>query len=114
MTQLAAVSSVSFIALDSSYVYWIDAWSNLKRVPIGGGTSQVLRLNPLVHDGLAVDATSVYWGEFSVINKASLGGGAPTQLVNGLPVYGLAIDASYVYWSTYAPGPIGLILKAAK
>lgn len=114
MTQLATASSATFIALDASYVYWIESTKDLKRVAVEGGAPQVVSTEA-AYAGLAIDTTDIYWGDGAgVVNQAPLGGGTASQVVAGLPVYGLAIDDTYLYWTAYGADQKGLVLKAQK
>jgi hypothetical protein len=54
-------------------------------------------------DGLALDATHLYWTDWDAgtIESLPLAGGNPTTLVSGLTQpRALAVDATHVYWST--------------
>jgi hypothetical protein len=108
----ATLFNNDLIALDSTsvYVVQLNAGSpdTVMKVPIhAGGTAK--QIAPATTSGgidnirgLAVDAESVYWVEFTgdVVMKAPIAGGSPTTLASGQagPV-AMALDASNVYWS---------------
>jgi hypothetical protein len=107
------------IAVDASYVYWVNAegadGGSVVRVAKGGGAAQTLasaQVNPV---SIAIDANRVYWttaGTSScapdgactsnadgAVLSAPLAGGTPTVVAGGqrAPV-SLAVDASNVYF----------------
>lgn len=92
------------IALDSSFVYVTDYNGNVWRVPVGGGTPIGMGTGSLgnVDVGIAVDSTSLFYGEPSAIfaePKTGTDGG--TQIVSD-QVYptGLTVDSAtgVLYW----------------
>jgi hypothetical protein len=74
--------------------------------------------------GIAVDATSVYWGNgpLASVIKAPLGGGKQTTLwtsPGGLPNYAeapfaVAVDATNVYWTTLPGGVMSVPLEGGE
>jgi sugar lactone lactonase YvrE len=59
--------------------------------------------------GLAVDATSVYWAnnDGGTVLKAPLGGGVATTLASGQDgPFGIAVDATSVYWTNEEGGTV--------
>jgi len=104
------------IAVDTSYVYWADYddyIGTLNRVPINGGTTNILQSGLNGPNEVAVDNNYVYWvedggdnptGSVKKINKSN---GSVTVLASDScqPTH-IRIDSSNVYWSDgeYGPG----------
>jgi sugar lactone lactonase YvrE len=116
-TTLASTAYAQAIAIDKESVYWTE-FSNfgksVKKVPLKGGTPTTLASGLWIPDGLAVDATGVYWTECGcdsgvaatqvmAVVKVPLGGGASTTLVGpaeaGNTPMGIAVDDTSVYWT---------------
>lgn len=105
------------VVLDSTYVYF-NAYRDVRRVPLGGGT--VTSLNPnegqISEWGLALDGTSAYWAN-SIQNggvaKVDLSGtGRVVPLVAGktnVTPYAVAAGATCLYYTAD-----GNVLRAAK
>ena len=110
ITTLATGVEPSAIALDESYVYWIERnnGSNgvLRRVPKAGGTPVTLASGLRnAQNFLAIDATSVYFGDGNPggggsIRKVGKSGGVVTTLVadNLNLTTAVATDGSFVYF----------------
>jgi hypothetical protein len=108
------------IAVDSTSVYWISAWSgSVDKAPIAGGAVTTLAAGSPYAYGIAVavDATSVYSvnGGVSIVS-IPIAGGAPTTLATSTStVSDLAIDSSYVYWAnSTSKRQNGGLFRAAK
>jgi hypothetical protein len=108
---LASQVRADFLAVDSSYVYWSGS-SGIGRVALGGGPAQMLF--GASSQGIAVDATSVYFASaadvFSMPLTGVPDGGAPSNL--GMVAAGtstpaalsVAVDSSGVYANCYTTG----------
>jgi hypothetical protein len=109
------------VALDATNVYWtVTSYNfsndgglqtnqtNILSTPRGGGPTTVLLSGTTVSFGLAVDETSIYWGNAaeSAVMKMPLNGGAATTLASGLTLpqnigaQTIAVDSTSVYWAT--------------
>jgi hypothetical protein len=105
------LSSPIAIALDASYVYWLDFGTTQ-----GTGSVNRVRINPPntveplatgqdQPKDLAVDATSVYWTSRTnsgSVSKVPIGGGPVTVLAKnqGGPT-AIVVDTQFVYWTNY-------------
>lgn len=116
ITTLATGSSYSNgIAIDDSYVYWIDYATGgtgaLKKIGINGGpvtTLTTITYAPSTSRAVAVDSNYVYWvaQTYSIgstaktnISKISKDGGTVTVLTNAdVGGANIVVDSSYVYW----------------
>jgi sugar lactone lactonase YvrE len=83
-------------------------------VPLGGGTSVVLASGLSQPNGIAVDASFVYFtcdGDRTV-RKVPIGGGAPVVLATaqGAPS-GIALDDTAVYWTSQSGGTVMRLAK---
>ena len=95
------------LAVDSTSVY-VTFFSNsgpgyVAKVPIGGGPSTTLASGLTAPQGIAVDATSVYWVDViaGTVSKVPLAGGPVTALATSASPQGpLAVDGTSVYFSS--------------
>ena len=121
------IPAVTSAALGSDGLYGIAGGKALGKVPLTGGATQTLYMPPsptsTTLGGLAVDASSVYWGEWTnttfAIRMMPLGGGAVTTLFSVLdndtsgvqPV--LASDNAFLYWAMWDSPSRGQVMKVA-
>jgi hypothetical protein len=78
-------------------------------VGLNGGSTTTLATGTFFAGGIAVNATSVYWGTYGYISGGSgtagtvnvvpLAGGAKTTLAYTTDPYSVAVDAISVYWN---------------
>jgi len=102
------------IAVNSTHVYWTDYdGSDLRRVPIGGGTQDQIVTNLTQPTGIAIDSTYVYWAEEGAgrIARAKLAGGTVEVIATGQnsPAF-VAVDSVHVYWTNYVAD--GTVMRA--
>ena len=77
------------------------------KVPLGGGSPIMLAFGDPW--GIAVDATSVYFGSDDTIAKVPVGGGSAVSLASGQDwPFAVAVDATSVYWANFD----GTVMKA--
>jgi len=94
------------IAVDASFVYWVDTSNNAAfRMPLAGGTPQKLASGPGAMPGLsgiAVAGNSVYWtNQGGAVMQAPSAGGSPTTIaIEPYPTTGIASDGSSIFWAT--------------
>jgi hypothetical protein len=123
------------IKTDGTAVYWYDydpaggaTGGAIKSVPVTGGTVTTIASGLEGVNDLYLDATTIYWTEFSMANSLAgsiksapkSGGAAPTVLATGTPTPGfdvffpggLAVDSTYVYWTEGVGG--GAIRRVPK
>jgi hypothetical protein len=105
------------LAVDATSVYFcqsvvvgVDSEPTLVfRVPIGGGAAVSLNSTPDTYDTtvqtgasgnvpLAVDATSVYWGDGAGVHKIPISGGTTTLLASAPEVSWLQVDSASAYF----------------
>jgi hypothetical protein len=110
------------VAVDGTSVYWVNAgdWGSadgtvmsqsngtVMSMPLDGGAPTTLAAGQNFPDGIAVDATSVYWVDFGdyglndgAVMSIPIGQAAdPVMLASGQPeASAIAVDATRVYWS---------------
>lgn len=65
VTDLTAAGAPRGIAMDSSYVYWLDGGADtVNRIPKSGGASEVLVSGQDGPEMIAVDSAAIYWTNF--------------------------------------------------
>ena len=93
------------IAVDGSYVYWGIYGGPIKRVPVTGGTSEVLATGGGPQPSfIFVDATAVYWLHtiYAGIQSVPVAGGPTVNLTGSDSTpYSFTVDATYMYWVDY-------------
>jgi hypothetical protein len=94
------------IALDDSYVYWVDEYYGAV-YKAGKGAPYGTNQPPLVTAGrrpryLAIDHDYVYWSNEDDVNTYRVGkdGSGLTTLLPGVIAAGLAVDDTKIYWVT--------------
>jgi hypothetical protein len=102
------------VAVQGGYVYWTGGLNgfgdDILQTPIepaDGGSATVVESPGLVN-GLAADATSLYWADSAnqVIMKAGLDGGAAVALATGDTNLGnIVLDGERLYWAD-SSGPV--------
>ncbi len=102
------------IAVNGTHVYWTDYdGSDLRRVPIGGGTQDQIVKSLSQPTGIAIDSTYVYWAEEGAgrIARAKLAGGTVEVIATGqnTPAF-VAVDGVHVYWTNYVAD--GTVMRA--
>src|SRR5918994_929963 len=111
-------AALAFAPRADGFVYWTNFTSGtIGRANLNGtGANQsfITGANANDLDGVAVDATHVYWANFNTglsIGRANLNGtGANNSFISGVSdPCGVAVDGSHVYWANQLPaaGTIG-------
>ena len=104
------------LAADDTHVYFAD-WHDdkIKRIPVAGGAPTVVTSGSslILHRGLALDSTHVYWGDHAGIRRLPKAGGAVQVLAADTQSVKLAVDGTHVYWSVWGSGT-GQVRRVAK
>jgi hypothetical protein len=91
------------VIVDATHVYWSDALGHIKRVPIGGGTAEILAtLSTNVTYWLAIVGTTIFVGGDALYSLSKGGGPVTTIASNQYQVWGMTQDATNLYWTTEA------------
>jgi hypothetical protein len=104
---------LSSLASDGTNLYW-SVWGypemggGVWQAPISGGDP--MWLTPNVQNGgangLAVDATSIYWTHQEGVTSMPIGGGTPRPIAAADRASGIALDATNVYWTSLGEGSV--------
>jgi hypothetical protein len=91
----------------NGYAYWIEGGEKLSRVPVSGGTVQVIATNLSFATNLVVDDQFIYLieADSSRISKLPLAGGTKTTIAGTKPYYGwyaMTQDNQSIYWADAA------------
>jgi hypothetical protein len=105
------------IAADAANVYFYSR-AGVQQVPVGGGGVVALTSNAYAGNGVAVDASNVYFTGVAYGNEGvffmPIGGGTVTTLaVDDESPTNIAVDANAVYW-TDSNASFPAIMKVAK
>lgn len=105
---LIAPAFGSGLALDPSYVYWLDYEYGLRRIgrtATDAGTATTVASTSVASGCVAVDDQSVYWGEngsadggVSTLRDAPKGGGDVRVLATGIAPTVITTDATCIYY----------------
>jgi hypothetical protein len=90
--------SASSIAVGGGYVYWGDLSDQIMRIPVAGGTPELLASGTYVTE-IALDETNLYATSGKSVIEVPLAGGPVTTLATGTFPASIAVDADDVYWS---------------
>lgn len=110
--------------VDATSIYWLqlDTPAVIMKAPLAGGTPVTLvapdadgganeQVGDTVYQNLAVDGTSLYWGNIvdRTLRKVPKNGGAPVVLATspGPGPASIATDGAHVYW--FSAGPAALM-----
>jgi hypothetical protein len=116
---------------DGTTAYYADltpdtagVWTgSIRSIGLGGGTPTTLVPGVDNVSAIAVDADSIYFGDYhidddldlsaavSFIGKAPLAGGPFVKLIDGIPghVEGVGVGGGFVYWNEVTPGTINRV-----
>lgn len=117
---LSVAPAAREIFVDQGYVFWSGEPDDIQRADVTGvpeGGTALLLTNNVLPNGLAVDATNVYWvNRFDgYVKKADRDLGNETALANGDIPWDIAVDDTYVYWTEQgSPGGAGKVMRVAK
>jgi hypothetical protein len=117
---LAAAQNVpAGIAIDATHVYWGNGGNgtgrgSVSRVPLAGGTIEVVAPDESGVGEIAVDATHVYWSapQVNALRRWPKAGGAAETFTPGVLSYGLALDTDRVYWTDVSARTVNARPKA--
>jgi hypothetical protein len=84
-----------------------DSAATTMACPIAAGTAVTLATNDGVVNGMAVDATYLYWADDTNVLAVPLCGGSVVTVGTGENLGGLALDATSVYWTQVPFMPSG-------
>jgi hypothetical protein len=97
------VPSDLLLATDGAFVYY-HGDTGIRRVPVDGGASSEVAVEPEYVRGLATDGVNVYWSAGDALRSAPVGGGPAVDLVTGHDVQSVVVDRGAVYFATCGLG----------
>lgn len=100
------IGDITYAYVGTWYGYFVVNYINLgisqiKRVPLAGGTTVTLAQSPSVVElrDLETDGSFLYWADAGGLRKMSIGGGAITTLVAGSNIVSVGLDSTRVFYS---------------
>lgn len=88
------------VTIDATSVYWTTADGKVMKAPRdGGGATTLFDDGVTFHQGIAVDATHVYWAAGNAVKRIPLDGGVATTLATAGDATAVAVDATHAYWT---------------
>jgi hypothetical protein len=101
---LAAGTTVTNLAVNSSHVFWVDGGNYVRRVSKSGGATDVLSSAANMAQQVVADSSYVYFSSYGLIaiRKIPVGGGAATTVCAGSPKR-MALDSvqGAVLWTNF-------------
>ncbi len=106
---IASVGSPFKLATDGAHVYYLSAASNLNRVPVAGGTIELVGAAPgdLVGGGVFLGNGRVFWTSMSKTGAGTVRSASTATLADqtaypndGVQPFCITADAKNVYWGT--------------
>lgn len=96
----------------AAYIYWGNGGDQgIGRADLGGGAAMETFIHAESPEGLAVDGTHLFWGEFNTgaIGRAGFDGSDPDSsfITGGRNPFGVAVGNGHVYWANVNENTIG-------
>ena len=110
-TKIATASWPTYVAVDSTHVYWTDlaksdADANVARVPVDGGSVQVLAAGLHGPNSATLDGPRIFFAESGRVASVPRAGGAVVTFASSAAPYYVATNATTVCWADRGNGRI--------
>jgi hypothetical protein len=99
---------------DDGFLYWADEIETVGRTDKNTGATIALTQSNGGARPLAVDDSSVWWGDYTGIwtcPKSGCGAGPSLVTSDGRGIDSLSIDGTYLYWADVGSGPLRQVNK---
>ncbi len=107
---------IQLVSDGTSLYFSLFDGSPIRRAPLAGGPSEIVRAPGIKSGALAVDAKYLYVADYArgvVVRASKTPGGGETVLASAQPhPVGIAIDESFVYWPCEDDGTIRRVPKS--
>ena len=100
------------IEVDASWVYFINGYEQILRIPKTGGSAQVLGSGISSASSLRASGSLLYFTGWNTntVNVIPKTGGTVTVLASANSPVDLALDGSFLYWIEYSnPGSVNRV-----